>query len=73
LQNCTVREAIEEKTMLTPSQSSARERRHAAVHEAGHVVVARHVGLRVLEAGIRKNELQDGDEKEWIGSVQYDP
>lgn len=61
---------MEEKTVLTPSQSSARERRHAAVHEAGHVVVARHLGLRILEAGIRKNDLQELDEKEWIGSVQ---
>jgi hypothetical protein len=52
------------------SRVSARDRRRAAVHEAGHVVVARHLGVRILQAEIRKIEPQDSTEKEWVGSVQ---
>jgi hypothetical protein len=57
--------------VLNPSQRSARERRLAAIHEAGHVVIAKHLRLRVLQADIRKNDLQDLDEKEWTGSVRF--
>jgi hypothetical protein len=49
---------------------SARDRRRAAVHEAGHVVVARHLGVRILQAEIRKIEPQDLTEKERVGSVR---
>jgi hypothetical protein len=49
---------------------SARDRRCAAVHEAGHLVVARHLGVIAFGAEIRKIEAQGIDEKEWIGSVR---
>jgi hypothetical protein len=52
------------------SRVSARDRRHAAVHEAGHVVVARHLGIMTVQVEIRKIEPQDFTDKEWVGSVQ---
>jgi hypothetical protein len=55
---------------LARSRVSARDRRRAAVHEAGHVVVARHLGIVTLQAEIRKIEPQDFTEKQWVGSVQ---
>jgi hypothetical protein len=65
-----VKEAVEEKTLSDRFKISARDRRHAAVHEAGHVVVARHLGLMSFNAEIRKIEPQDLSEKEWVGSVR---
>jgi len=52
------------------SRGSARDRRHAAVHEAGHVVAARYLGIRILQAEIRKNEPHDSTDKDWVGSVR---
>ena len=52
------------------SRDSAKDRRLAAVHEAGHVIVARQLGIRVMHKEIRKIEPKDSTEKEWIGSVQ---
>ena len=46
---------------------SARERRRVAVHEAGHVVMARLFGLTLLRALIAP------DEGSWHGSVQVAP
>jgi hypothetical protein len=56
--------------LAAQSRVSVRDRRHAAVHEAGHVVVARHLGILTLQAEIRKIEPEDCTEKEWIGSVR---
>jgi hypothetical protein len=47
---------------------SARHRRVAAVHEAGHVVVARRFGLKIGSAWIAPN---DGpEERTWVGRVE---
>lgn len=46
------------------------DRRMAAVHEAGHVVVARRFGLEILSAWIVPNDADDPQEKTWIGRVQ---
>ncbi len=40
----------------------ARERRLAAVHEAGHVVIARRVGFKIASAWIMPNAGEDGRE-----------
>src|SRR5262249_11799864 len=45
----------------------ARDRRLAAVHEAGHVVVARRLGLEILSAWIRPD---GSEERSWDGRVQ---
>jgi hypothetical protein len=58
------------ETFLSAAQLSARDRRYAAVHEAGHVVIGRHLEIATLRAEIRKIDPQDLTEKEWIGSVQ---
>src|ERR1700756_1575715 len=50
---------------------SARDRRRAAVHEAGHEVMASHLGIWSVEAEIRKVEPRDNTEKEWVGSVRW--
>ena len=63
LQSPTIREAVGDKTLLDPSRISASDRRHAAIHEAGHIVVARHLGLMTLQAEIRKIEPLDISEK----------
>lgn len=70
LQSRTIREAVEDKTLVDPSRISASDRRHAAVHEAGHIVVARYLGLMTLQAEIRKIEPLDISEKEWVGSIR---
>jgi hypothetical protein len=54
---------------LRSARNSARDRRNAAIHESGHVVVAKHLGLWTMRAEIRKIEPQDDTEKEWVGSV----
>jgi hypothetical protein len=51
----------------------ARDRRQAAVHEAGHVVVARRLGLRISSAWIVLNEGEAAaDELTWSGRVQIE-
>lgn len=49
---------------------SAADRRYAAIHEAGHVVVARYLGLSPVQAEIRKIDPHDYTEKEWVGSTR---
>ena len=46
------------------------ERRLAAVHEAGHLVMARRFGFHILAAWITPNPEPAADEKTWRGSVQ---
>jgi hypothetical protein len=52
------------------AELSAKDRRHAAVHEAGHAVVAKYLGLSNVQAEIRKIAPQDYTEKEWVGSTR---
>jgi hypothetical protein len=50
---------------------AARDRRSAAVHEAGHLVVARQYGLKIHSAWIVPNETKDPrQERTWDGQVQ---
>ena len=49
----------------------ARDRRGAAVHEAGHVVIARHFGCRIASAWIIPADDPAPNERTWIGRAQY--
>jgi hypothetical protein len=48
-------------------RTRAKERRLAAVREAGHVVIARRVGLEIVSAWIASG----GGQGEWIGQTQF--
>jgi hypothetical protein len=59
--------------MMMTKRILARDRRMAAVHEAGHVVVARRLGLRISSAWIVPNERETAaDEQTWSGRVQIE-
>jgi hypothetical protein len=62
-------DASSSQRRVTRKRVSARDRRRAAVHEAGHVVMAKHLGIMTMQAEIRKIEPQELTEKEWVGSV----
>jgi len=49
----------------------AQDRRLAAVHEAGHVVVAAHFGLSAARARIWRADAPMPDGRAWIGRVQF--
>ena len=54
-----------------PKRVLARDRRLAAVHEAGHLVVAAHFGLKRAKARIRRAEAPMPDGRAWTGRVQF--
>ncbi|UFW42307.1 hypothetical protein [Bradyrhizobium sp. WSM471] len=62
--------SLDRPSPVRRAKTFAADRRHAAVHEAGHVVVARYLGLSIVHAEIRKIEPQDYSEKQWVGSTQ---
>lgn len=51
---------------MSPNRTLARDRRMAAVHEAGHVVIARRVGFKTAVAWIWPNEGRR-EERSWLG------
>jgi hypothetical protein len=54
----------------------ARDRRMAAIHEAGHVTMARHVGLQAASASLERipdASISVLDSKFWIGKTRYLP
>jgi len=55
---------------MNPRRTLARDRRPAAIHEAGHVVVARQLGIEISSAWIAPNDGGLPDERTWIGRVQ---
>lgn len=58
---------------IISARLEASDRRTAAIHEAGHVVVGRHMGVKVFGAGIRRNIGHDSPlEKNWGGSTEFD-
>jgi hypothetical protein len=62
------------RMVLRPVQISARDRRHAAIHEAGHLVVARHLGRRLgcpePDALIIRNDTALlPEERTWHGQI----
>lgn len=58
---------------LKKHRMMAHDRRMAAVHEAGHAVMAMHLGLDVLDAAIYPNRTEDiFSEKSYVGRTTYD-
>ena len=58
---------------MNSKRTLARERRLAAVHQAGHVVIARRVGFKIASAWIMPNDGEDAkDEGTWTGRVQIE-
>ena len=57
--------------MLSRKRISARDRRLAAVHEAGHVIMARHVGMAATSAWLEELPGSGLYEKLWVGHTRY--
>jgi len=57
--------------MLNERQIDAMDRRLAAIHEAGHVIVAMHFGLLSGYAWITPNEARSDEIRFWIGSARF--
>lgn len=56
----------------TPRHLQAWDRRLASIHEAGHLVVAGHLGIKSAEAWIAPvNNASAGDMKTWIGQCGF--
>jgi hypothetical protein len=54
-----------------PKRLSARDRRLAAVHEAGHFTMGHHVGLHAISAWLEEIRLPKDYDKLWIGHTRY--
>lgn len=59
--------------LTSPARIEAWDRRKAAVHEAGHVVVARHLGMYASHAILWKNQRPAADDKLWLGRAFIGP
>jgi hypothetical protein len=62
------------RRFVTKRRIEARDRRMAAIHEAGHVTMARHVGLETFPASLER--IPDASisvpyDKFWIGKTPY--
>jgi hypothetical protein len=58
--------------MMCLDRINARDRRRAAIHEAGHAVIAEHVGAAVTSVYIAPSEEDDATfNKSWIGRTQF--
>ena len=57
--------------MRNPAKIIAAERRMMAIHEAGHLVVARYLGLKSGYARIRATGADDGYTKSYIGNCRF--
>jgi hypothetical protein len=55
---------------LSTVQVSAMNRRLAAIHEAGHFTIARHLGLLAFNARVEKTLIRAPHEKFWIGDTR---
>ena len=55
----------------TPTRVQAHDRRLAAIHEAGHFVIGRHLGLTELQAWIRPSDSVDHLDKTWVGHCTF--
>jgi hypothetical protein len=63
----------EKMRIRSAARMQAWERRTAAIHEAGHYVVALAVGSRCVSARIERNKVSSPDERTWIGSAESFP
>jgi hypothetical protein len=57
---------------LSQARIQARDRRRAAMHEAGHFAIAVHLGLHDVSAWIHQTGIEDVMQgKSWVGHTQY--
>jgi hypothetical protein len=56
---------------MNPKRILARDRRGAAVHEAGHITIAARFGMYPVSAWIVRNDPAGDYERTWIGRVQF--
>jgi hypothetical protein len=57
--------------MISLHRINARDRRKAAAHEAGHIVIAEHLGIDVARSAIWPTPREDAlSEKLWGGQIQ---
>ena len=57
--------------MMTTTQIEAKDRRGAGVHEAGHLVIGRHLGLRSGLAWIFPTRSETQEDKMWGGQFSF--
>jgi hypothetical protein len=57
---------------FSPARIEALDRRNAAVHEAGHKVIARHVGVTAFNAEIWRNHDAGKDGRTWLGNIRVE-
>lgn len=55
----------------TPKRIQARDRRKAAVHEAGHMVIARHFGAQAEGWLFRNEDARVSEENTWVGRMEF--
>lgn len=55
----------------TRRRAEAIDRRMAAIHEAGHVVIARHLGIVAPSASIFPTGTRNEWEKQWVGKASF--
>jgi hypothetical protein len=65
--------SVDNWTIHSPAQIEAQDRRRAAVHEAGHAVMARHFGWRGVAAEIWRIEAPTRDRSSWTGRCWLQP
>ncbi|WP_426437794.1 hypothetical protein [Bradyrhizobium genosp. P] len=65
---------LERNLKFAPERTLARDRRLAAVHEAGHAAMAGHVGFRVVDVHIKPSGHSPLDlcNKSWVGRITLD-
>ncbi|WP_298107437.1 hypothetical protein [Bradyrhizobium sp.] len=60
--------------MISVARIQARDRRQAAIHEAGHYVIGRWRGVGIQWPMIWPTKTPDlNSEKTWVGHVQFTP
>jgi hypothetical protein len=56
---------------MKPVRIAARDRRNTAIHEAGHVTIGRHVGLKAVSAWLEETSNPGPYDKLWVGKMRY--
>jgi len=59
------------RTFRSGRRLEARDRRLAAIHEAGHVTMGRHIGLSRISAWLEKTPNPEPWDKVWIGHTRF--
>jgi hypothetical protein len=61
------------RSTISPQRIAAKDRRVSAIHEAGHVTMARHIGLQCVSASLQKvsGQVDLIEQKLWVGQTRY--